>query len=145
MRSRVVNSALTAFGFILFFGGAAQAEQPGSKLFCSTVNITECDLYGGCDETNAFEIDAPLFLQIDLAAKMIETIREGDRSQKSTISSMARADDLIMLQGVEPAPQDGPSPLAWSISLDVTTGHMVVTASGRDIGYVVFGACTTVD
>lgn len=131
---------------MLLFTGNVQAGQQGSKLFCSTVNITECSLYGGCDETNAFEIDAPLFLRLDLAGKMVETIREGDRAQKSPISSMVRADKLIFLQGVAPEPQDGgPSALGWSISLDVATGHMVVTASGQDIAYVVFGACTTVD
>ena len=126
--------------------GAAQATQAGpAEILCYTAQVVECDVATTCAKTSALTADAPRFLRVKLDQKTIETIRQGDRRQTTEIKGMARSDGLILLQGVEPARKGERSALGWTMSLDEANGDMVITASGRDVGYTLFGACTAID
>ena len=126
-------------------GGAQAAQASSAEILCFTVHVVECDVATACEKTSALTADAPRFLRVKLDERTIETIREGDRRQTTEIKGMARSDGLILLQGVEPARKGERSALGWTMSLDEASGDMVITASGRDVGYTLFGACTAID
>jgi len=48
---------------------------------------------------------------------------------------MARFDGKLVFQGMG-------EELAWSMAISEQTGKMVITASGEEVGFVLFGACT---
>ena len=126
--------------------GSAQATEANpAEVLCSTMHVVECDAIGPCEKVSALAADAPRFVRVKLAEKKVVTIHEGDRKQTTAIRGMARSDGLILLQGVEPAQEGERSALGWTMSMDESTGHMVISASGRDVGYTLFGACTTID
>jgi hypothetical protein len=43
----------------------------------------------------------------------------------------------MILQGVE-------NGHGWSMSIDQKTGRITTTVSGEEVGFMVFGACTTI-
>ena len=54
-------------------------------------------------------------------------------------TKMERAESLessLFVQGLE-------NNLAWSLVIDKAVGKMVLTIAGDQVGFVVFGACTT--
>jgi hypothetical protein len=48
---------------------------------------------------------------------------------------MEKDESQILLQGTELG-------LAWSMALDAASGRMVLTSSGRQGAFVLFGSCT---
>ena len=125
---------------------APQAAAAGpAEILCSTVHVVECDVATPCEKTSALTADAPRFLRVNLAEKTVETIREGNRKQITVIQGIARSGGLVLLQGVESAREGERSALGWTMSMDESNGSMVITASGRDVGYTLFGACTAID
>ena len=52
-------------------------------------------------------------------------------------------DEKLFLQGADDGVEGVRDGLAWSLAIDQTTGKMVLTASGDAVGFVIFGACTT--
>lgn len=143
MRFLKASKLLTGIGAACALIGAAQAGP--AEILCSTVHVVECGVATPCEKTSALTADAPRFLRVNLAEKTVETIREGDRKQTTVIQGMARNDGLILLQGLEPARKGERSALGWTMSMDESNGSMVITASGRDVGYTLFGACTAID
>ena len=135
------------FGLGLLFGlvNNVYTASNVSEILCSTVNITECRIGAGCQTQSVLASDAPKFLKVNLEKKTVQTIWQADRVESTSIKTLAHRDGLVLLQGVEPARQGNRGAIGWTISLDDTTGHMVVTASGHNVGHTIFGTCTTID
>jgi len=70
-----------------------------------------------------------------LKKKTITATKEAVDQRTSSIKHMARLDGKLILQGMG-------EELAWSMTISEQTGKMVITASGEEVGFVVFGACT---
>lgn len=136
---------ITGIGVVCSLLGIAQAAQANSDILCSTVHVVECDVATPCTKESVLAADVPKFLRVKLADKTVETIREGDRRQTTAIQQMAKSDGLVLLQGIEAAREGERSALGWTMTMDESNGSMVITASGRDVGYTLFGACTSVD
>lgn len=146
MRHNNRSKTLVSIGLACsLFGLLPSAHAAPANVLCSTAQVVECGTTMPCETASALSADAPLFLRLKLNEKTVETIREGDRKQTSSIRDMVRSDGLVLLQGVEPARQGERSAIGWTMSIDETNGSMVITASGRDVGYTLFGACTAID
>ena len=50
-------------------------------------------------------------------------------------------DNKLILQGAEDGREGVRDGLGWTLSVAGDTGHMVLTASGEDVGFVIFGVC----
>jgi hypothetical protein len=112
---------------------AASAGLDGSKpLLCAITEAVECAFDGTCTRGTADSVNVPQFVRVDVKAKRLSE-HEGERS--TAIRSVERVEGRLVLQGVE-------AERAWSVSISEETGKMSVTASGHDVGFVVFGACT---
>jgi len=51
-------------------------------------------------------------------------------------------DGRLILQGAEDGLEGVRDGIGWSLSIDETSGDMVLTGSGADVAFVIFGACT---
>ena len=66
---------------------------------------------------------------------MITATKESVNKRASSIKIKERLDGKLILQGMGEV-------LAWSMAISEQTGKVVITASGEQVGFVVFGACT---
>jgi hypothetical protein len=107
----------------------------GSKaLICVPLETFECEPGQECDRGTAQSIDIPQFLKVDFKKKVITGTKQDGTQRTAKIEDKNRMDGALMLQGV----QNG---RGWSMEITEATGKMTLTASGDQIGFVVFGAC----
>lgn len=129
---------------ICFFPLTAVAGNfDGSKeLICSVMDIVECQPGGKCQEVTAEEAGIPYFLKLNFKDKKINATHS-DGSKKSTgIEHFEKVDSKIIIQGAEDGIEGVRDGVGWSLAVAEDTGRMVLTASGDDVGFVIFGACT---
>ena len=122
---------------------AFAADYDGSKpLLCSSVTVNECLPNGACEHVMASAINAPDFFRIDVKKKNVAGAKAGKDRPKNKIDSAKVLGDKLYVQGkdngVEGVRDDG---LAWSVSIDQASGDMVLTASGDEVAFVIFGSC----
>ena len=125
------------------FGFAAAADFDGSKpMLCASMNVQECVPGVGCEAVTPESINAPEFFRIDAKKKTVAGVMPDETRPANKINSSTKFDDKLILQGadegVEGVRDDG---LAWSIAIDRTSGKMVLTASGDEVAFVIFGSC----
>lgn len=107
----------------------------GSKpLICVPIEAFECEPGQECDRGAAQSIDIPQFLKIDFKKKVITGTKQDGTERTAKIENKTRMEGALMLQGV----QNG---RGWSMGIMEATGQMTLSASGDQIGFVVFGTC----
>jgi hypothetical protein len=121
--------------------GARAGDFDGSKpLLVSVARILECTAVEGCRDVSAASVALPQFLKIDFAKKSIRSAREGKDNPGTTIERSERVDGKLMLQGAEDGYKDLRDGLGWTLAISEETGQVVLTASGDQVAFVVFGA-----
>jgi hypothetical protein len=105
------------------------------RLICSSIRTAECGLSGDCNVGLASDINVPQFFFIDLANKKVEATRPDGSKLNSSFTMTANDNEPIVLQGAE-------NGRGWSATINRDTGGLVVTASGSDVAFAIFGACT---
>ncbi len=124
---------------------AIAADFDGSEtLLCSFGQIVECDLGSECRSVTNESIDAPDFVKLDFKRKQITAISAGVESGPDDIDNVLDLASYVVVQGVQGGAEGAADTLAWSASINHATGVLVVTASGENAGFVVFGACTPI-
>ena len=114
---------------------AVAGDFDGSKsLICAAVSTVSCSDGSKCHQGTAEDIDFPQFLRIDFSKKKVTATRNPQTEQTTEIRNMERLEDELILQGIEGG-------RGWSLSIWEATGKMVLTASGLEEGFIVFGAC----
>jgi len=118
--------------------GSYQAVAAGfdgsTPILCAFTTAAECDSRNGCERTTVEDVDLPQFFKIDLSKNTITGMGAAGAAQKETrIMGTQRMDETIILQGVELR--------GWTIVISEKTGKMVLTASGDDEAFVLFGVC----
>ncbi len=114
----------------------------GSRpLLFSVISVMECTPDDGCRSVTIESVDIPRFLKIDLDKKTIGPVSESDARPGSTIERVERVDGKLILQGAEDGYDSVRDGLGWTIAISEATGRVVMTASGDQVAFVVFGAC----
>ena len=114
----------------------------GSRpLLFSVISAMECTPDNGCHAVTIESVDIPRFLKIDLNKKTIGPVSESDARPGSTIERVERVDGKLILQGAEDGYESVRDGLGWTIAIAEGTGRVVMTASGDQVAFVVFGAC----
>ena len=114
----------------------------GSRpLLFSVISAMECTPDNGCRAVTVDSVDLPRFLKIDFNKKTIGPASESDTRPASTIERMERVDGKLILQGAEDGYESVRDGLGWTIAITEGTGKVVMTASGDQVAFVVFGAC----
>ena len=138
-RSHLVTFAIS-FAVIAVSTQAA-ALDVSSPFICSSNEVFECDRGADCKRTTPEAIDAPALLLVDTEKNEIKPLPQREAGSASTIERMERVDNKLILQGAEDGREGVRDGLGWTLAVAEDTGHMVVTASGEDVGFVIFGVC----
>ena len=131
-----LRSFVLAIAFLCFLPVYAEAgDFDGSKpLIGAVIDVYECVSNGSCEQVTVEELNFVRFLEINFQKKEITGTRANGQLLTSKIKSKGSMFVMLVLQGVE----DGKG---WTLAISETTGKMVLTISGDDEGFVVFGAC----
>ena len=122
---------------------ALAGDFDGSKpLLCAVMDIVECGPGGNCQKVMAEEVGIPQFLRINFKEKKISATQSSGSKRSTTIKNSEHVDGKLILQGAEDGIEGVRDGLGWSLAIAEESGKMVLTASGDEVGFVVFGACT---
>ncbi len=116
-------------------GVTAAGFDGSAPMLCAVTDTVSCDSKGECVEGSAEAVNLPVFLKIDVANKMVQSVRETGEQRTSPILSVHEEADALVLLGVE---QNG----GWSVAIGEGSGKLTLTAAEEGMGYIVFGACT---
>ena len=105
--------------------------------------VIECVPGVECQEVMPENVNLTNFLFINFKKKRITASKEGGVQRASKIENRERVDGKLIVQGIEDGVEGVKDGLGWSIAITESTGKMVVTGSGDQVGFVMFGACTT--
>ena len=127
----------------MFSFPAVAGDFDGSKpLICAVVDLVECQPGGKCQQVTAEDVGIPQFLKINFKEKKISAT-QADGSQKTTkIENFEKIDGKLIIQGAEDGIEGVRDGVGWSLAIAEETGKTVLTASGDEVGFVIFGACT---
>jgi len=114
----------------------------GSKpLLVSVIRVIECTPDSACQEVTAAIAGLPQFLKIDFTNKTIRPAAAGAEMPPSTIERQEVVDGKLILQGAEDGYENMHDGIGWTMAISETTGQVVLTGSGEQVAFVVFGAC----
>jgi hypothetical protein len=123
--------------FVALTGQALLADDltGANKLLCTSVQATSCRDDGDCVTDVPWKFKVPQFIEVDLVAKRLSTTKASDENRESPITTLTRADGIIVLQGLELG-------RAFSFVINEDTGRISATVARDGITVSVFGACT---
>ena len=119
-------------GMFLLVAAQALAEEANVRI-CALTKGIECNRDEGCIEWSLPDMNLPRFIKIDFGAKTLMSLDKTIRPEITKISTIGQLGGTTILQGIE---QRG-----WNMELGDDDGFLVLTASGEDHGFVVFGNC----
>jgi hypothetical protein len=124
--------------------GAVSASPPiaSQTLLCVSTMVIECLPEKGCHQVLPQAIAAPAFIKVDLAEKKVSAVGMGITGKSSDIEHSETIDGKLILQGAEDGVEGVRDGVGWSIAISAATGRMVLTASGEDAAFNIFGNCT---
>ena len=113
----------------------------GSKpLLISVVKVVECVPDGYCSEKSPADLDMPKFLKVDFTNNIILPAPTPEGAKGTEIERREVVDGKLILQGAEDGYEKMRDGLGWTIAISEETGQVVLTASGDEVAFVVFGA-----
>jgi hypothetical protein len=140
------NAKLYGFTMIvvcIFPFTTAAGDFDGSKeLICAVMDLVECGPGGNCQQITAEAAGMPHFFKINFKDKKISSTHADGSNRATDIERFEKVDNKVIIQGAEDGIEDVRDGVGWSAAIAEDTGKMVLTASGDDVGFVVFGACT---
>ena len=115
----------------------------GSKpLICAVMDLVECQPGGKCQQVTAEDVGIPHFLKINFKEKKISATHADGSKRSTTIENFEKIDGKVIIQGAEDGIEGVRDGVGWSLAIAEETGKTVLTASGDEVGFVIFGACT---
>ena len=125
-------------GLMIASASLFAADFDGSKpILCASLDVLECVDGRDCDVVAADDVDAPQFISIDLKHDKLQLDRSG-QSRHPELRNREKLNNRLVLQGV-----GAETGLGWTFSVDQDTGKFVLSASGDEVAFIIFGACTT--
>jgi hypothetical protein len=113
----------------------------GSKpLICILTETKECTPVNDCQEVTAEDMNVPHIFKVDFEKKIIRAVGKGER-RGSSIKNKEHIDGKLILQGAEDGFENYQDGLGWSMAITKLNGDMVLTASGDNVAFVIFGEC----
>ena len=109
-------------------------------LLISVIRVIECVPDGTCQEVTPASIELPQFLTIDFTKKTIRPAGTGDTTRATVIARQEHVDGKLILQGSEDGYEKVRDGLGWTLAIAEDSGKVVLTGSGDQVAFVVFGA-----
>lgn len=128
-------------GTVIAASVAGAGDFDGTRpLLISVIRVVECTPDAACREVTPASVDLPQFLKIDFANKTIGSAAADDETPATAIERQEVVDGKLMLQGAEDGYANLKDGLGWTLTISEETGQVVLTASGDQVAFVVFGA-----
>ena len=119
---------------------AAQMRLDGKRpMFCTAVQMYQCDLTYGCFQVTADEIGAASSWNIDFKKKLLTPTSIG--AAPNPIQRSEVLDGKIFMTSVQDGSPDEIDGVAWSVSINTADGLMTITVAGDGVGFVGLGSC----
>lgn len=120
---------------------ALASDFDGSQtLQCFTAQGVQYHYSGTHQPFHPESVGLPETFIIDFRQGLIRPTRQSVIRKRSTIKRTERVEDMLVLQGAEDGVEGVDDGVGWTLALK-KNGRIVVTASGGDMGYIVFGRC----
>jgi hypothetical protein len=126
-------AAMTLAGVLPAGAAGLDGQAPA---ICATTETFDCTPDSDCIKDTPESVNLPRFIWIDFAAKQARTKRTSGEERTAEIRSVEADDAMINLQGMQAGH-------GWSMAITKETGAMSLAISGDEMGFVVFGVCTT--
>ena len=120
---------------VAFFEARAASFDGSEPLLCASVEAYDCSAGWECLKGTAESINAPQFIRLDFEQKLTRATRLGGEERTAKIESITREGGKLILQGVQMG-------LGWSMTIAQESGAMALAATGEQVVFVIFGACT---
>ena len=141
MRERLLVTLAIASGLLPLPLAAAEPGDPG-PLLCAVGGVSECGHGAECRRVSAVDVNAPEFLRVDVAGRVVRGISASGADQRTAaIDNVRDVDGGLVLQGIEAAAEGARQDIGWTLAIAGETGRMVLTASGHEAGFVLLGSC----
>lgn len=111
-------------------------------MLCASSKVVECSEGMGCEEIALQDVSMPRFIIVDSKNNLIRHAGPGASEKTSKIERKVIIDKKMILQGAEDGMENIRDGLGWTLAISETSGEFVLTASGEEVAFVVFGACT---
>jgi hypothetical protein len=127
---------------IFSFPAVAGDFDGSNPLICAVMDVVECQPGGKCQQVTAEDVGIPYFLKINFKEKKISATQSDGNIRSTEIENLERIDGKLIIQGAEDGIEGVRDGVGWSLAISEETGKTVLTASGDEVGFVIFGACT---
>lgn len=132
---------LFTLGLVICVAGPLQAAQPfvidgSTPAICAFRSAFYCDGAGQCERVTVEDLNLPTFFKVDFKGNKMTGLGAGVEAgakKESAIKGVQTVNGMIVLQGVEGR--------GWSMAITGDTGKMVLSGSGDDDGFMLFGDC----
>jgi len=122
---------------------AEAGEFDGTKpLLCAVITVIECPSGQECINITPKQLGISRFSVIDFDKQEIHPTKESGISRKSRIENMEHIDGKLILQGAEDGIEGVRDGVGYTIAISEDTGEFVLSASGEQVAFIIFGACT---
>ncbi len=111
-------------------------------LLCTVAEGMEYHAGGNMKNFNPESVGLPRKFVIDFKAKIIRPTKDSIIQNRSRIKRIEHIENKLILQGAEDGVDGVNDGIGWSIAISRDAGKFVTTASGDNVGYVVFGSCS---
>lgn len=135
-RQRYGNRFRAGMLLALFATGAAADDISGVRnVICYGWSAAVCDSEEGCQETEAWRLDLPDFVRLDIREGISRTTEAAPELRETRFDSVQREDGTIVMHGAQ-----NERAFSWLIRESSGEGTLTISAPGR--GITVFTVCT---
>ena len=133
--------AALLLGTLIASPALASEKIDGTRpLLVSIIRVMECTLSDGCADRLPEEVGLPRFFVVDFARKVIAAAGLAEKTPPSLIERQEVVEGKLILQGAESGYENIHDGLGWTMAISQDDGQVVVTASGQQVAFVLFGA-----
>ncbi len=138
----LVTASIAALLLLSLPNAASAGDFDSSKpLLCSVVTVIESTVENGCIQVAPESVAVPQFFTVDFEKKSIRPAGQRDGDRNSIIRRMERMGGKLIFQGSDEGIQDVRDSVGWTVTISEETGRFVLTASGNEEAFIVYGAC----
>jgi len=129
------SSLATLAGMAFSTGVWADSLVDSNNFLCTGWSAATCTTEGECDVTEAWRLNMPDFVTVDLEAELLLTPEASDEPREAEFEIRRRDEGLIVLQGIQ-------EDRAWSWVINETSGEGTMSISSDSSNVTVFTVCT---
>lgn len=134
------RSRLTGFAMLLAAGAAMADDITGKNRFvCTAWDAVNCTTERTCEHTEAWRLNLPDFLKVDLDAKEFTTLPGSEVTRYAAIDNIARSEGRIILSG-----HQGARGYSWVINESTGEGTITIVSDTTSLSAFVVCAATDV-